>query len=314
MKISNESKVGILAALSITLMILGYNYMKGRDLFTSTKTYYAVFEKVDGLVASNPVMINGYRIGQVTNVEMLHDDSLKLLVEIEVQSKIRVPKNSTIKVYSSDLFGGKSIELVLGNSPEEAQNKDVLIPYMEPGLVDNLNQITLPLREKVTNILSGLDSTLNGPSGLALREAMETLPGTMNQLNATLVSVQKTMDVRVAELLQHANKIASTIEKNSGEIDRVIKNMASISDTLAALELQATLMRANSAVGELNTFLNNINEGKGTLGQLAQNEALYNEMKNVSHDLDELLKDMKARPKRYVHFSIFGKKDKEAQK
>lgn len=113
MKISNESKVGIFAAISITILILGYNYLKGRDLFTRTKTYYAVFNTVDGLIASNPVLINGYRIGQVSNVQLLTNDSLKLLVEIEVQSTINVPLNSTIKVFSSDFFGSKSVELVL---------------------------------------------------------------------------------------------------------------------------------------------------------------------------------------------------------
>src|SRR5690606_15667037 len=137
-----------------------------------TRTYYAVFNSIDGLVPSNPVMINGYRIGQVSNVELLPKDSLKLLVEIEVKSKIDVPVNSTIKVFS-DLLGSKSVELVLGDDPRLAENRDTLRAFMEPGFADNLNQITAPLREKVKSILEGLDSTFNGPSGVALREAME---------------------------------------------------------------------------------------------------------------------------------------------
>lgn len=310
MKISNESKVGIFTAVSITILILGYNYLRGRDLFTSTTTYYAVFNTVDGLIASNPVLINGYRIGQVKHVELLTDDSLKLLVEIEVISSIDVPVNSTIKVYSSDLFGSKAVELVLGDDPKMAQNRDTLIPYMEPGFVDNLNQITEPLRDKVKSILEGLDSTFNGESGAALREAMEKLPTTMSSLNGTLASVQNTMDTKVATLLDHAISIERMILDNEATIKRTFTKIETFSDTLNALHLQETMSRANDVLASLDTTLTNINNGKGTLGQLAQNQSLYDEMEKVSKDLDALLKDLKEHPGRYVRISVFGKKDK----
>ncbi len=310
MKISNESKVGIFTAVSITILILGYNYLRGRDLFTSTNTYYAVFNTVDGLIASNPVLINGYRIGQVKHVELLTDDSLKLLVEIEVISSIDVPANSTIKVYSSDLFGSKAVELVLGDDPKLAQNRDTLIPYMEPGFVDNLNQITEPLRDKVKSILEGLDSTFNGESGAALREAMEKLPTTMSSLNGTLASVQNTMDTKVATLLDHAISIERMILDNEATIKRTFTKIETFSDTLNALHLQETMSRANDVLASLDTTLTNINNGKGTLGQLAQNQSLYDEMEKVSKDLDALLKDLKEHPGRYVRISVFGKKDK----
>ncbi|MHB1279417.1 MAG: MlaD family protein [Bacteroidia bacterium] len=310
MKISNESKVGIFTAVSITILILGYNYLRGRDLFTSTNTYYAVFNTVDGLIASNPVLINGYRIGQVNHVELLTDDSLKLLVEIEVISSIQVPVNSTIKVYSSDLFGSKAVELVLGDNPKMAQNRDTLIPYMEPGFVDNLNQITEPLRDKVKSILEGLDSTFNGESGAALRKAMEKLPTTMNSLNGTLNSVQNTMDTKVATLLDHAISIEKMILDNEATIKRTFTKIETFTDSLNALHLQQTMSRANDVLASLDTTLTNINNGKGTLGQLATNQSLYDEMEKVSKDLDALLKDLKEHPGRYVRISVFGKKDK----
>jgi len=310
MKISNESKVGIFAAISITVLILGYNYLKGRDLFTRTKTYYAVFNSVDGLIASNPVLINGYRIGQVSKVELLSRDSLKLLVEIEVKSEINVPMNSTIKVFSSDFFGSKSVELLLGDDPRYAANKDTLNPFMEPGFTDNLNQITAPLREKVKSILEGLDSTFNGESGAALRAAMEKLPATMNQLNETLASVETTIDTKVAELLDNAIRIERMILDNDKAIKGTMSNLKSFSDTLNALQLQNTMKRANNVLLSLDTTLNNINQGKGTLGQLAQNQSLYDEMEKVSKDLDALLKDLKEHPGRYVRISVFGKKEK----
>ncbi len=311
MKISNESKVGIFAAIAITILILGYNYMRGRDLFSSTRTYYAVFNSVDGLIASNPVLIHGYRIGQVRDVKLLTGDSLRLLVRIEVTGDVEVPKNSVIKVFSSDFFGSKAVELVLGDSPEMAQNRDTLNHFMEPGLVENLNKITAPLREKVKSILNGLDSAFNDENQKALAEAMEKLPRTMTTLNQTLHSVQNTVDGKLNVLLQKAIEIEQMILANEAEIKNTFTNLSNFSDTLAAIRLQYTMDRANSVLEALDTTLNNINNGTGTLGQLAQNRELYDEMNRVSKDLDALLKDLKAHPKRYVHFSIFGKKEKK---
>lgn len=310
MKISNESKVGIFAAISITILILGYNFLKGRDLFTSTNTYYAVFSQVDGLMVSSPVVVNGYRIGQVRSVDPMPHDSMKLLVAIEVRRKIPVPVNSTIKLASAGFMGEKKIELVLGNDTRLAENRDTLSAYLEPGLAENLNKITEPLREKVSSILAGLDSTFNGESGAALREAMEKLPATMTSINSTLVSVNQTVDKRLAELLDNAIAIEKMILANEADIRSAVTNLKTFSDTLAALDMKATMERANKALTELDIMLTNINEGKGTLGQLAQNDALYNELKNVSTDLDALLKDLKENPGRYVRVSVFGgKKD-----
>lgn len=182
---------------------------------------------------------------------------------------------------------------------------------MEPGFVDNLNQITAPLREKVKSILEGLDSTFNGESGAALRAAMERLPKTIDHLNGTMVSIQNTVDTKVVDLLDHAVKIEKMVLDNEAVIKNTLSNLKTFTDTLNALELQNTMQRANAVLASLDTTLNNINQGKGTLGQLAQNRELYDQMENVSKDLDALLKDLKEHPGRYVRFSVFGKKEKK---
>lgn len=312
MKISNESKVGIFTAITITILILGYNFLKGRDLFTKTNMYYAEFAKVDGLVPSNPVLISGYRIGQVAEVKPFFvNDSIRFRVEIEVQRSIGVPVNSTIKIFSSDFFGAKAIELVRGNSAEIAENKSELNAYMEPGFVDNLNQITLPLREKVSSILEGMDSTFNGPEGEALKKAMRELPATMVSLKNTLNSVEQTVSGRINQLLADATSISSNLKNNNEKINSIISNMETFTDTLVALQLKQTLVKAESALDELYTALDNINNGNGSLGKLAQDEQLYNNLRDASADLDILLKDLKENPKRYVNFSVFGRKEKK---
>ena len=314
MKISNESRVGIFTAITITILILGYNYMKGRDLFTKTNTYYAVFQNVDRLVTSNPVMINGYRIGQVTMVKMIPSDSMKLLVAIEVESSLNVPRDSYIKIFSSDFFGSKAIELVMGESPVYANDKDTLLPKLEPGFVENLNKITTPLRERVESILISIDSTFKGPAGEQLRLAMQKLPGTMDNLNNTVRSMNHIIEVRLNNIMKDAESISKNIADNQDEFTHLMSNLSSFSDTLQAMKLGQTLTRANALLAEMQITFDNINNGKGTLGQLAQNEQLYIELKNTAHNLDELVKDLKARPNRYLNFSVFGNRESEKKK
>lgn len=304
MNLSNESKVGIFAAVGIAVFIIGYNYMKGKDLFSSTNSYYAVFETVDGLVASNPVMINGHRIGQVREVKLQKGEGYSLMVKIDVTGDIEVPKNSTIKVYSADFFGSKAVELVLGDENEMANDGDTLQAFLEPGLTENLNSITAPLREKIASILSGLDSTFNGPSGAALREAMAQLPGTIDNIDGTISTIKHTTEYRIAALLDNAVAIEKMILENEDNLRSAISNLNTFSDTLKALEIQQTIQRANQVLESLDVTIQNINEGKGTLGQLATNRSLYDSVEKVSVDLDKLIQNINAKP---LRFFLFGK-------
>lgn len=310
MKISNESKVGVFAAIAITILILGYNFLKGQDLFTSNNTYYVVFEKVDGLTSSNPVYINGYKIGQVKSVEMMVEDNLKLLVTLEIVSSIDIPVNSVLKVYSADLFNNKAVELILGDEKKYAENKSYLNGRLEPGLVDNLNQITAPLREQMKHIMSGIDSTFNGPSGDSLKMALTKLLGTITKMDQTFQGIDQQLKPRIEEFFLHTNSIVSNIRKNNDQITSIMQNLHLISDSLKAVQWQTTISRVNSVMITVDEILAKTNRGEGTLGQLVNNDQLYNELKTVSKDLDALLVDMKKNPKRYVHFSVFGRKEK----
>jgi phospholipid/cholesterol/gamma-HCH transport system substrate-binding protein len=313
-KVSNETKVGALTAVAITVLVLGYNFLKGKDLFTRTKTYYAIYESVDGLTKSNAVTINGYRIGQVSSVELLPQDSMKIKVTIEVVGNFEVREGSVAKIYNADFFGTKSIELLVSNTGTELESGSQLVSNKEASLVSSISEIAAPLKEKVEKLVVSLDSVFGGRSGQHLKSTITNIDNitknfknTSENLDAMIAQQSAKLDV----IFNNVVSISNNLKQNNAAITATISNLKQVSDTIAALHIQQIVAKAESALQDVATITEKINKGEGSLGLLVNDKALYDNLQKSSASLDELLKDLKAHPKRYVHFSIFGKKDKK---
>lgn len=312
MKISNETKVGILAALSITVLILGFNFLKGKELFKKTKSYYAVYPKVDGLKRSNFVSVNGYEVGIVGDVLLLPQDSFKLLVRIDVNPDIQIPANSKLKIINFDLFGNKAIEIQMGNETVYAQNGDTLIGTMESNLIASLSGIVSPLKDKLDIMMGHLNTLLGGESGENIQGIIENT----RTLTENLAALSKRVDNfltkeetdKLSRMLTNADDIVRNLRDQNQKVTEIMSNMDSISRDLAQADLKEAIDNANRSLAELNAALKGVNEGKGSLGKLANDEQLYNNLASSAGSLDRLLTDMQKNPKRYVHFSMFGKK------
>jgi phospholipid/cholesterol/gamma-HCH transport system substrate-binding protein len=314
LKVSNETKVGALTAIAITILVLGYNFLKGKDLFTSTTKYNAIYTRIDGLAASNPVTVNGYRVGQVTSVSLIKGDSIRVKVGFEVNSDIVVRDSTIAKIVNSDFFGSKAIELVLTNKSVALKEGDTLISEMEPALISSVTSIVTPIKDKAESLIVSLDSVFGGESGRKLQ-------GTIDNINAITADFKKTsskLDGIVEEerkklnaILADVKSVTTMLESNNGEIAATIKNLKSISDTLAAVEIQSLVTKAKNTLAQVHEITEKINKGEGSIGLLVNDKQLYNDLDETAKSLDALLKDMKENPKRYVHFSIFGRKDKK---
>jgi len=318
-KVSNETKVGALTAIAITVLVLGYNFLKGKDLFTSTNTYYAIYDRVDGLAASNPVTINGYRIGQVTKVSLIAEDSMRLKVAFEVNSDIKVGDSAIAKIFDADLFGSKVMELVLRSSlsQQTLKNGDTLIGMVQPSLTSSVSAIISPIKNKAENLIVSLDSVFGGETGAKLKGTIanlnaitKTFKSTSKKLDGIVTAQQKRLDV----IFANVQSISTNLKNNNEAITATINNLKSVSDTLAAVEIQQLVTNAKKALAQVNTITEKINSGEGSLGLLVNDKELYQNLNTSSASLDALLKDMKEHPKRYVHFSIFGRKDKKKDK
>ena len=313
MKISKELRVGILVTISLAALIWGLNFLKGRDFFTTSSKYYAVYDNVDGLVRSNPVILSGFRIGIINKIEFLPDNSGKLIVTMLVNNDVFISKDAIANIFSSDFLGAKAMRIELGTASSPANDGDTLIGVLASSLTSRLQKEVGPIKGKVESLVVSIDSTT-----MMLRELFDTR--TRNQLKSSIAHLNNTIgsfdamlnndNGRLKIMLDNLASISTNIKQHNKEIGEVIANLSQVSDSLAKSNFASAINNADLVLSKSNSIMDKINKGEGTLGLLVNDKQLYHDLDQTSKDLDELLKDLKANPKRYLHFSVFGKKQK----
>ncbi len=321
MKISNETKVGALTVIAVVMLILGYNYLKGNELFSSTHTYYAIYDNVDGLTPSNAVMVQGLKVGQVRKVSYRQDK--KLVVMIEINSDLKLTRMDSCKIVPADIFQNKIIEITTSHIGDLAQNGDTLIAYLKPGITDQISAVVGPIKIKTEKFIVAIDSMignfstqLSNANGGDLKQSLVTLKNTLKALSNTASGMDHLLNSDASkfnQILAHVEGITRKLHDNAGTLDKVMKNMAKITDSLAASDIKTTINNAKDAVKSVTILLDKINKGQGTMGLLINDTLLYNNLKKSSASLDSFLIDLKAHPKRYIYFTVFGKKEKKVK-
>jgi phospholipid/cholesterol/gamma-HCH transport system substrate-binding protein len=315
-KISNEVKVGVIALVTILVFIWLYNFLKGKDLFRSTNSFYAVYDQINGLAESSPVEINGYKVGVVQSIVFLKDGSGRLVVKMSVSKGFDLPQKTIAKVTTASLIAGMKIKLVFGGGPGNYKHGDTIPGILEEGIIAKLGSELVPIKDKVINMVEVLDSVLTSLNRLINPELSKNLNGTMANLNHFSKNLDDVVSSREAELksmLADLSKFSKMLSDNSGKLGKTLSNLQTISDTLAAADLYTTATNLKTTLERTSRLMDGVNKGKGTAGQLFTNDSLYVSLNNGIASLDSLLKDVKANPKRYVHFSLFGKKNKSAK-
>lgn len=315
-KISNEVKVGATALVTILVFIWLYNYLKGKDLFSSSASYYVVYNQVNGLTETNPVEINGYKVGVVRSINFINDKSGRLLIKISVNKSFNLPKNTVSEITTASLIAGMKINLIFGDGPGVYSNGDTIPGRLAESIITKLETELVPIKDKVTGMITVLDSVLTAINDVMTPEFTKNVRGSMANLSNTTKNIDEILGSKEAELksmLADLSKFSKMLADNSGKLGNAIGNLQTISDTLAAADLYSTVMKLKSTLEKTAILMENMNKGKGTAGQLFTNDSLYINMTNSIGSLDILLKDLKANPKRYVHFSLFGKKNQPAK-
>lgn len=313
MKFSNEAKVGILVTVALAALLWGLNYLKGKDVFTSRNTYYAVYDNVDGLVKSNPIFMNGFRIGIVNAIDFMPDKSGKLLVTLKIDRHVFVSKDAIAKIFNSDLIGTKAMRIDLGSSLNAADDNDTLQAELESGLAQQLGKQVAPIKDKTEHLIVSLDSVVQMMHALLDPSTQNNLRSGIGHLNNSLASIDHMVsddNGKLKMMIDNINSITNNLKSNQQQINNILTNISNVSDSLAAANFAETIRKADQVLGQSQEMLTKINQGQGTLGKMVNDQQLYDNLSATSHDLDELMKDLKANPKRYVHFSVFGKKGK----
>jgi phospholipid/cholesterol/gamma-HCH transport system substrate-binding protein len=309
LKISRELKTGVVAVLVIALFIWGYNYLKGLNLFDGPiKTYFTEYQNVQGLNTASVVTINGVDVGKVVNITFHNDEEKRgtLIVEFSVENDFEFSKSSVAKIYSASLMGGKSLAIVPSYEGETALPGDYLKGEIESDLFSSVTEKLNPLQAKVESVIKSADSLMTGLTDVLDPKSRQSLKSSILELNATITNF-KTASANVNELIKkNDDKLSKTLDN----AELMTANLAKLSDTLVNANLGLTIKNLEETIGNINGVLNGLENGEGTLGKLLKDDEMYTNLTNASKELEELLNEMKLNPKRFVHFSLFGKKDK----
>lgn len=322
MKISKEVKIGVIVTAALALFIYGFNFLKGRDLFSSSQKFYAVYSTIDGLIEANPVLINGFKIGRVDDIVLAPGSSGRMIVTFTVSDdNVKIPKNSIARIISPDLLGSKAIQIILGTGIEYATNGDTLVSDMQATLSEEVNKQVLPLKTKAENLILSIDSVMVVVQAVFNKDARENLSKSFESIKTAIQTFEKTslrIDTlvisekgKLSTIFSKIESISSNFATNNEKLSSVINNFSAISDSLAKTNIKSTIENANAALSAASIIINKINKGEGSIGLLINNDTLYKKLEASSADVDRLLIDIKANPHRYLHFSLFGKKDKK---
>jgi phospholipid/cholesterol/gamma-HCH transport system substrate-binding protein len=316
-KLSREIKAGLFTIITLAAFIWGFNFLKGRDIFGTQRTFYAVYDNVAGLMTANSITINGLQVGQVKAIYFNPNNSEEVIVELLLSNDVAIPSNSIARLFSSDLLGTRGIQIITGDAPTLAQSGDTLTSVIQQNLKDELNDMVEPIMQKTESLITTFDTVLFAVNDIFNRETRENLISSIESLRNIIVNLEgitHSVDTmvegqknRLAAIIANAESITTNLKNNNANLTRIITNTALISDTLAQADVGQVMRQLQQSMARLDDITQRVDRGEGTLGQLLNNDTVYNELENSSRELKELLQDIKLNPGRYVHFSVFGR-------
>lgn len=306
---SKELKTGIVAVVIIALFIWGFNFLKGENLFeANSRVFYIEYDNIKGLNTSSAVSINGLQVGKVSEISFNEDADKKgmLIVKISLDNDFQFSKNSIAKIYSTGIIGGEALAIIPDYEGETAVSGDYLKGEIESDIFTSVGQTLNPLKAKVEKVIIGADSLLIALNDVLDNESRKSFKRTIKGFETTV----KTMNNTLSSLNQMIDSSRVNIDVTLENTKKVSENFSKVSDTLVNANLGYTVKSLQKTLDNVNGLLSGIESGKGTIGQLVTNDSMYVNLTNASKELEELLREMKLNPKRFVHFSLFGKKAK----
>ena len=314
MKIKREAKLAVTALAAVFILIWGINFLKGSSLFESKSTFYGVYDSVEGLKVSSGVIYRGYQVGQVISIQFTGERFDRVLVKFSVDKGLELPSNTLAMIQSADLMGSKVVALVPGDSHVFAVSGDTLRSQVERGLMEQVSQQMLPLKQKAERLLGSLDSVLLIVQGLFNEETKKNLSNSFGSIDRTLRNLEGASgnldtliqgeSARISSILQDVNSITGNLRNNNEEISNILGNVSAISDSLRQASLHQTLMSLDYILATTDSIMNKINRGEGTIGALLNDNDLYYNLNQVSENLNRLLVEFRYNPKRFINLSL----------
>ena len=319
MRVSNETKVGALTVIAITLIVLGFNFLRGKTIFKSGNIIHAKYTDTKGLIVSNPVFVNGYQVGTVFEIENQKDNLASIIVSVKLNEAYKIPNNSVATIQDNPL-GISSISIVLGNATTFIKSGDTIKTAPANSLLGDFVNTLSPLGEKTQNAITSLDKVLNNINTVLdeknkqnLAQVLENLAATTKSLNTSLIAIETMLQKQngsIAQTFDNVNSFTKNLNDNNQKLNNIITNLDTAAKAVKDADLNKTIKTIQVAVASLNISLQKLNSGNGTAAKLMNDSAFYNELQGTLKSINTLVDDVKVHPKRYINVSVFGKKDK----
>ena len=307
MKLSYEIKTALLVLSGIFLFIVMINYLKSNDIFVSDRSFFAIYEDVEGVSTGTPVTISGFNVGSVQDISFYGDDA-KLLLKFRVENDFEFSSNSIAQIYETGLIGGKALAIIPVNGKNLAISGDTLQSDIAPGLTELVNDKLSPLQEKIESMVVSADSLLIAVNSVFDIETKQSLTSSIENFSATIQSAKKSIDVLEEVLGNNENRLNSIIVN----ADQSLKNFSNLSENFDELDLVIENLSKSST--NINNITSEIKSGNGLVNKVVYDEVFVESLDQISSNINLLLEDLRMNPKRYVHFSLFGKKNKTYSK
>ncbi|MBR2961529.1 MAG: MCE family protein [Alistipes sp.] len=304
-----EVKIGIYAVAIILTSWVGIKYLQGVDIFGRTATYYAYCNDASGLQSASAVAIRGVKVGQVSAITIDADNPTRVIVELSIAREYKLPVDSRAEIFSAGLMGGKGLEIVLGSASDYLQSGDAITVEFKPDLLASAGAELGDVKERLIGMIDNINTTLKSVTTL-VDDNQESISAAIANLNAVLA------DFKESNIIGNIDNFSQALSDNSVKLDSIVTNVNTLTSELSDAQFTQNLTKA---VASLESILAKANSNEGTVGGLFNDRALYDNLTTASKNLSALLADLKANPKRYVHFSMFGQneekmKDKAAKK
>ena len=308
MKFTKEIKVGFLAVLGIMMSVFSYNYLKGINLFDKNRKFIVKYEKVDGLSVSNPVTMNGFKIGKVQKINFNSKNTRELLVDIIIDNDVIFPKTSLAELYETGLIGGKAIAIIpdYKNDSTIAIDGDYLKGVIKPGLTELVNQILPQVQLQIEAVMKNAEIVLQNINTLFDDETKKELKSSIEDFSNLTSSLSETSD-EISKLIANNSE---NLTNSLSDFRSASNNIKSITDSLNSDDIKSMTTNLNLLVNNLNSITTSLKNSEGTAGKLINDKSIYDNLENATNQLNRLIEDIKLNPSRYINFSIFGKKNK----
>jgi phospholipid/cholesterol/gamma-HCH transport system substrate-binding protein len=315
-KFSKELKAGLIAILAVVGFVVLFQFMKGRSLFTTDNIFYAKYDNVEGLTQSSPVSINGLKVGQVDKIipQTSKDGKIHFIVKITVDDNFEFSKNSSLEIFEPGLMSGKEMRVNLAYGGATAKDGDTLQGAFKLGMMNSLSSQVGPVKDQLQTVLHRVDSlmvnanqVMNAQNREEIKILLHNLNKTVGALETTAGSVNRLVGNNDPKLQKVLDEASLTMKSGKVTLDKY----GNLAESIDTQKLNSTIANLDNTVGQLNKVVSGIDRGEGSLGKIMKDDQLYNNLNAASTNLNALIEDLKANPKKYVNFSVFGKNSKE---